>query len=223
MIVRINQLDLRSAEQEAGWSEQGMLGPIQHVWPADTRVYEVLILDRDEQKRPVDDSFRQHQLRQLIPEAAAALCEPGEEIVIRLDGPLLENQLLPAMFRLTDPERRGRFAISPMRKLDPDPGNEIGSVRVQPSGELLAAICADASLGLERLVRLRVFAVPERLVNPLLDADATDDERWAELLGECGFVLTTTRGLRSLQVRTRRLEPAAIKSRLIRRLTHSGV
>src|SRR5580704_7264046 len=110
MIVRINQLNLLRAEKEAGWLEQGMLGPIQYAWPPNTRVYEVLILDRDEQKRPVEDSFRQQQLRQLIPEAAAALCEPGEEIVIRLDGPLTEGELLPAMHRLTDAEGGGRFA-----------------------------------------------------------------------------------------------------------------
>jgi hypothetical protein len=222
MIVRINQLDIARAEQEAGWFDQGMLGPIQYAWPPNTRVYEVLILDRDEQKRPVEDSFRQQQLRQLIPEAAAALCERDEEIVIRLDGPLIEGELLPAMHRLTDAEGGGRFAISPVRKLDSTPGHEIGSIRLQPSPESFAALCNDTTIGLARSVRLRAFALPERFVNPLLDADAPDDERWDELLNACGFVLTTTRGLRSLHVRTRRLEPAEIKSRLIRRLTQSA-
>lgn len=222
MIVRINQLDATRAEDETGWAEQGMLGPIRYTWPADTHVYEVLILDRDEQKQTVNDSFRQQQLRQLIPEAATALREPGEELVVRLDGPFTDGELLAAMHRLTDSKGHGRFAVSPMRKLEMDPIDEMGSIRLQPAPHVLSALCADPALGLERLVRLRMFAVPEALVNPLLDADTTDDERWGEILDGCGFLLTTTLNLRSVQVRTRRLQPAEIKSRLIRRLVQRG-
>lgn len=220
MIVRINQLDADRAEEEAGWAEQGMLGPIRYDWPRDTHVYEVMILERDEQKRAVEDSFRQQQLRQLIPEAAEALREKREELVLRLDGPLTDGEMLAALQRLTDPQGRGRYAISPVRKLDPYPQDEIGSIRLDPSAQMLAMICALPSLGLDRSVRLRAFAVPEAMVNPLLDVDSTDDERWGEILGHCGFVMTTTRGLRSLQVRTR-IDPAEMKSRLIRRLVHS--
>jgi hypothetical protein len=222
MIVRINQLDLPRAEMEGGWPEQGMLGPIRYAWPQETHIYEVLILDRDESKQPVDAEFRRQQLRQLVPEAVEALREPGEEIVVRLDGPLTEGELLAAMRHLTDAQGRGRYAFSPLRKLEPDPEEEIGSVRLQMSPAMLAALCADPALGLHRSVRLRAFAVPETLVNPLLDVDTTDDERWGEILSQCGFMLSTTFGLRSLHVRSRRLEPSAMKSRLTKQLMHTA-
>ena len=221
MIVRINQIDAGRAEEEAGWAELGMLGPIRFNWPSVTRAYEVMILDQDEQKRPVEDSFRQQQLRQLIPEAAAALREEGEELVVRLDGPLTEGELLAALGRLTDSQGRGRYAVSAVRKLESYPQEEIGSVRLDPSPQMLATICSLPSLGLERSVRLRLFSVAAKMVNPLLDIDSTEDERWEEILHNCGFMLSTTRGLRSLLVRTGRFEPAELKSRLIRRLVHT--
>jgi len=222
MIVRINQLDLSRAEEEVGWADQGMLGPIRYALHPETHIYEVLILDRDEAKRSVDESFRHEQLRQLIPEILSGLQAPGEEIVVRLDGPLIDGELLAAMRHLTDSQGRGRYAFSPLRKLEPGPEEEIGSIRLQASAAMVAALCADPALGLQRSVRLRAFAVPESMVNPLLDVDTTDDERWGEIMSQCGFLLSTTHGLRSLHVRSRRLDPSAMKSRLIQQLMPTG-
>ena len=218
MIVRINQLDLARAEQEAGWPPHGLAGPIRKGWPEGVNVYEVLILNRDELNKPLAESFRQQQLRQLIPEAAAALREPGEQLVVRLDGPLAPRQLTPAFAYLTESDGRGRFAVSDARKLDAVPIEVLTSVRLGPSAQLLLKLCADSLLGLERGVRLRAFAVPEALVNPLLDVSGTDDERWSEILPQCGFVLSTARGLRAFQVFSRRLAPPELRARLTQRL-----
>ena len=49
MIVRINQFDAPRPEAEAGWPTDGPLGPLITPWPADTRAYEILILDQDAQ------------------------------------------------------------------------------------------------------------------------------------------------------------------------------
>src|SRR5437868_1133348 len=135
MIVRINQFDVSRAEAEAGWAGRGMLGPIEFVWPEGTRAYEILVLDQDEQHRPLSESFRQAQLRQLIPEALAALSEPAEKTVLRLDGPLTDGELLAAFNHLTDAKGAGRFAVSQLLKLEPQPQDVIGSVRIQPPAQ----------------------------------------------------------------------------------------
>jgi hypothetical protein len=217
VIVRINQLDPRRAEQEAGWGTHGSTGPIKG-WPEGVHAYEVLILERDEMNKVLAEGFRQQQLRQLIPEAAAALREPGEQLVVRLDGPLATRQLTPAFAYLTESDGRGRFALSEARKLEISPIEVTTSVRLQPSAQSLANLCADQSLGLERGVRLRAFAVPEPMVNPLLDVSSLEDERWSQILPQCGFVLSTARGLRGFQVFSRRLAPPEMRARLTQRL-----
>jgi hypothetical protein len=73
-------------------------------------------------------------------------------------------------------------------------------------------------LGLERNVRLRLFGVPEALVNPLLDIDDLDDERWAEILPRAGVMVGTVRTLQAIHLLTGRSAPAEIRSRLTRRL-----
>ena len=218
MIVRINQIDVRLAEEEANWASQGLLGPLWYSWPADTRVFEFLILDRDEQKQSLAEDFRQAQLRMVLPHAIAALREPGEEIVIRLDGPLAGDELLPAFRHLTHSDATGRFCISEVRKLDPSSQDVIGSVRIQPSPQTCSDICLDKQLGLQRSVRLRAFCLAEELVNPLLSITETEDQRWREILPKVGFVLSTTCGLRALQLITRRVEAADVKARLMQRL-----
>src|SRR5687768_2930548 len=110
MIVRINQFDVPRAEVEAGWASDGAMGPIAYEWPGDARAYEILILERDERNQPLDDSFRQSQIRQLIPQAVAALRDPGEEVVVRLDGPFTAAELMPALRHVTGPDGDGRFA-----------------------------------------------------------------------------------------------------------------
>ena len=218
MIVRINQLDVGRAEAEADWASQGMLGPLWYSWPTNTRIFEFLILDRDEQSQSLDEGFRQKQLRMALPHAIAAMREPGEEVVIRLDGPLAADELLPAFAHLTEPDLTGRFCISEAHKVDASPLEVIGSVRIGPSPQTCSEICLDSKLGLQRSVRLRAFSVPEEWVEPLLTTSETDAPRWREILPHAGFVLSTTRGLRAVQLTTRRLDAVELKSRLMQRL-----
>ena len=221
MIVRINQLDATRAESDSGWPSGGPTGPLRGGGGAragGARVFELLILDWDEQGRPLSDAFRQAQLRQMLPQAIAALREPGEEVVLRLDGPLADGELLAAFRWLTDSDGRGRFALSAAQKLDPGPQEVHCAVRVHPSPRLLASICGDMALGLERSVRLRAVCVPEGQVSAVLAVAAPDDARWDEIVPRAGFVLGSTRGLRSFQITTARFDAAALKSRVMRQL-----
>ena len=222
MIVRINQFDAPRPEAESGWPSDGRLGPLLAPWPDGTKAYEILILEQDEQRRPLSDSFRQQQLRQLVPQAVAALRQPGEETVVRLDGPLADRELLPAFRRLTDASGKGRFAVSGVSKLDPAPAEVFAAVRIAPSAEGLQSICADSALGLERSVRMRVFSVPEELVNVVIEIDSPDDARWADVLNRAGFVLSTVHGMLALHVLTARFDATAVKSRLMQRLTETA-
>ena len=220
MIVRINQFDAPRPESESGWPADGRLGPLLAPWPQGTRAFEVLILEQDETRRALPEAFRQQQLRQLIPQAAAALREPGEEVVVRLDGVLAERELLPAYRHLTDAEGNGRFAVSGADKFEPAPRETLTSVRIHPATpDGLQKLCGDMALGLERSVRMRLFSVPEPLVNVLIDIDAPEDERWADVLNKSGFVLSTVRGMRALHVLTARFDANAVKGRLMQRLT----
>lgn len=218
MIVRMNQFDVARAEQEAGWAPFGLMGPVAYAWPPDARAYEVLVLDRDEQGRALGEEFRRQQVRLLIPQAVVALSEPGEQVVVRLDGPWADDELVPALGYLTESDGSGRFAFSGVQKLEHRPQETIASVRIHPTPQRLAALAGDARLGLDRSVRLRVVAVPNHLVNPLMDVTSAEDERWAEILPQAGFVLGTTRGLRTLHVITGRFDTPTLKSRLTQRL-----
>ena len=51
-------------------------------------------------------------------------------------------------------------------------------------------------------VRLRAFGVPERLVTNILAIGAADDERWNDVVPHAGFMVGTSRGLRSVFVVT---------------------
>jgi hypothetical protein len=182
------------------------------------RTFELLILGHDEQNRPVSDAFRQAQLRQMVPHALIALREGDEEIVVRLDGPLAEGELLAGFRWLTEADGRGRFAVSGAWKREDAPSEVIGGIRLQPSPGRLAGLCADGGLGLERSVRLRAFCVPGSLVNTVLEIAEAEDARWGEVLERAGVTIGTTRGLRSLHIQSRRLDAAGVKSRVMRRL-----
>ncbi len=218
MIVRINQFDSPRPESEAGWPADGRLGPLSATWPEGTRAYEILILDQDENRRPLSETFRQQQLRHLIPQAVEALREAGEQIVVRMDGPFADRELLPTFRHLTDSHGEGKFATSSVQKLDGSPAEILSGVRIGPTGPSLHAMCGDAAIGLERSVRMRVISVPDELVNVLLDVDGPDDERWNEVLRRAGFVLSTVRGLLALHVLTARFDAATVKGRLMQRL-----
>jgi hypothetical protein len=220
VIVRINQLPVAQAEADAwpGNTAGSLRGPIGYAWPDDARAFEVLVREIDEQQQPLGEPFRQAQVRQLIPQVVAALREPGEQVVVRLDGPVSPRELLPSLCHLTDSAGNGRFMVSELAKLDPTPQEMMASVRMQPSEAGLVALCGDAELGLERSVRLRLFGVPEPLVNSLLDIHFAGDGRWAEVLDGAGFVLNAGSQLRALYVITRRLDAAQFKARLTARL-----
>ena len=218
MVVRINQLALSGAPDAAGWPAHDLAGPIRFQWPNDFQLYEVLILEQDEDRRRLGEDFRQQQLRTLIPAAAEALLGEGEQLVVRLDGILAKRELAAALNRVIVAEEPSRYAVSDIRKLDEDLPAVAASIRVHPTLAWLTNLCADEAVGLERTVRLRVFSVPEALVNPLVDIDSVQDDRWAEILPQCGFVLSTTMGLKSLQALTRRHDAVAVKARLTQRL-----
>jgi len=220
VIVRINQLPVPQAEADAWPGNAGgpLRGPIVYSWPDDAKAFEVLVREVDEREQPLSEPFRQAQVRQLIPQVVAALREAGEQVVVRLDGPVSPHELLPSLCHLTDSTGNGRFMVSELAKLDPRPREMMASVRMQPSEAGLVALCGDAEVGLERSVRLRLFCVPEPLVNSLLDIHFAGDGRWGEVLDKAGFVLTAGKGMRALYVVTRRLDAAQFKARLMNRL-----
>src|SRR3954451_10980232 len=130
MIVRINQFDPANAEPYSGWEPDEIRGPMQFDWPAATHAFELLILENDERQQMLPLAFRQAQLRQLLPDVVQALLEPGEQIVARIDGPLIAGELLTAFRHLTDADGTGRFGIAPVQKLDASPKPALGSVRI---------------------------------------------------------------------------------------------
>ena len=179
MIVRINQISPGTAEPIAGWGYGDSRSPLDYAWPVDTRSYQVVVLDHDENGKPLESVFRRKQFRQLIPQVLSALTEPNYRVVIRLDGLLHEQELLPALSYVSDWNGCERFRLSPASKLEAKPDPVVGSVRLLLSPLHLLSLCSDSELGLERSVRLRAICVPEELVNPLLDVCDVDDERCA--------------------------------------------
>src|SRR5437868_15350505 len=106
----------------------------------------------------------------------------SDHIVVRRDGQMARSELLPALSRLAAGDEPFRYAMSPVRRLDPQLGPVNGGIRALMTVRQLTALCTDQSLGLERSVRLRIFAVPEEFVSPFLDIDSVEDERWTEIL-----------------------------------------
>jgi hypothetical protein len=80
----------------------------------------------------------------------------------------------------------------------------MGSVRIEMPFERLMALCADPGVNLDRSVRLRAFAVPEDLVNMLLECSEPGDECWRVVLPRTTFVLQPVGGMDSIQVITGR-------------------
>jgi hypothetical protein len=213
MIVRINQLDLDFPPDSAGWPPSELAGSLRYDWPRETRGYDVLVLEHDETQRKLEEAIRRQQLRRLIPTAIAAIKNEDERIVIRLDGPVAHGELMAGFERIFKSEETTRFAFSSLRNLDVD-NPSTGSLRVLATPTLLTVLAGDPNLGLDRSVRFRAFAVPEECVDPLLDIDSVEDERWTDILARCGFVLGTTHGLQSLQILTPRFAPSEIKKRI---------
>ncbi|QOV88613.1 hypothetical protein [Humisphaera borealis] len=226
MIVRINQIDISRIDADGGWPAETYAGAIQGNWPADARAFELQILSQDEKQQPLTDDFRQQQLRQMIPQAAIALTTGDRPagsaseapIVLRLDGKIAAEELLPVWGMLTEPDGSGQYGFGPTVKIAAEPTDAWGSVRIVPSWKRLASACADTSIGLESSVRLRLMAIPTLFVPELVDVSSIDDPRWEHLLSECQFYLGTTPGLTALQLVVRRMEAAQVKSRVMQRL-----
>jgi len=221
MIVRINQFDAANAEPYSGWENESLRGPITSNLPAGANAFEILILESDERQQTLAPSFRQGQLRKLLPDILAALRDPADEVVLRLDGPMLAGELLAAFAHLTDAGGHGRFAISPAHRYEDltTTPPAIGSVRIHAPVPRLPAILDDDALGLQRNVRLRAFALPEALVNPLLDVDELNDERWPEILAGARYVLGNVRSMQSLHILTHKLSADQTRQRIVQRLS----
>jgi hypothetical protein len=217
MIVRINPIDLSQVAADGGWPSGSYAASVSSPWPDDARAYELLILSQDEKNQPLGDDFRQHQLRQMIPQAAIALTPEEDDLVARLDGHYADSELQPAWHHLTEADGSGAFAFSPTARTDPavEPW---GSVRIAPSWRRLAQACADPAIGFERSVRLRLFAVAPTAAASLVEVSATDDDRWPLLLSQCHFFLSTTPELKSLQLVVRQMDTTQVKAKVMQRL-----
>jgi hypothetical protein len=218
MIVRINQFDPANCEPYCGWGDDGLRGAILYDWPDDTHAFEVLILESDERQRQLAPAFRQSQLRRLLPEILVALAEPGEQIVARLDGPLAAGELLDSMKFTADAQGHGRFACSSAQRLTHESPAPIASIRLHLTLQRLATLCMDSSAGLDSDVRLRLFLVPESLVNTVLEVNELDDERWADILSQAGVVMGSMRAMQSIYLLTRRIDATEVRQRILKRL-----
>ena len=218
MIVRINQFDPANAEPYSGWGDDGLRGAIMYDWPDDTHAFEVLILESDERQRQLAPAFRQSQLRRLLPEILAALAEPGEQIVARLDGPMAAGELVGAMKHLGDMNGNGRYAFSGAAKLQSAEPPPIASLRMHLSLPRLSSLCMDSSAGLDSGVRLRLFLVSDSLVESVLGINDLDDPHWSEILPAVGCVVSSMRTMQSIYLLTRRIDSGQARQRILQRL-----
>jgi hypothetical protein len=218
MIVRINQFDPANAEPYSGWGDDGLRGAILYDWPEDTNAFEVLILESDERQRQLAPAFRQSQLRRLLPEIVASLTEPGEQIVVRLDGPMANGDLPALLKHTTDSQGHGRFVFSGCAKLQNDTPPPIASLRIHLTPPRFASLCMEAGAALDGRVRLRLFLVPENLVNTLLELTDLDDPQWGQILPQAGAVVGSMRGMQSIYLLTRRVDSNQARQRILKRL-----
>jgi hypothetical protein len=221
MILRINELRARDVETRGNWAPGTPQGPLAADFPAGARAFEVYIKPTDEHEKPMDAARRRTQLRRLLADCADALKGEGEELVVRLDGPLAAGEMAEALRHVGAGGGERRFAIAAARKFEVGPPAATGSMRLHVDHAQLAALLADPSVGVDKSVRLRVFSIAGELVNPLIDADDLDDERWPELLAGAGLVVTTSKGMESILLVSDRYDLAAVKGRLATKLMAS--
>ncbi len=192
---------------------------VRYVWPQAVFVYQILVMEQDEHGQQMEAGFVQTQLRRLIPHVMAALSSAEDQAVLRLDGAIADAELLGAMAYVVDPIECRKFAISAVQRLWTSGRPAIGSVRLAPTYQHLSSLCSDLRVGLERSVRLRALALPEELVDPMLDTSDMDDERWREILPRATFMLSSARELTSLLIWTERFDPSQAKNRIVNRLS----
>ena len=211
MLVRLNQLDPRSAEGVAGWTTGGCRGSIAHAWPASAHAYQLEAADVDEHGRPVPAPDRHAAARRAGPAAVAAIARPGDMVVVRLDGPFGPG-LLPAVVAAAS---ASSFAIDGVQRLT------VGffsppqtSVRLVTDLAGLTALCADEGLALSAGVRLRAVPLPAAMVDPMLDTADVDDERWPDLLAAAAGLVSTAADLCSVVVWANDAAPDVFRERL---------
>jgi hypothetical protein len=112
----------------------------------------------------------------------------------------------------------GRFALSDAARYGAGAEPVLASLRTNAALAALSAFCLDSELALDRSVRLRAMGVPESLVPTVLAIGSADDDRWQDVMPNAGFMVGTSRGLRSLYVVTPRLDATTFKTRLTQRL-----
>jgi hypothetical protein len=216
MIVRINQFDASRAAALAGWSDRNGFAALDDYWPRDTHAFEVLILDSDERHQALDPAFRRQQLRQLIPELQPAFTSPGERLIARFDGPILDGALREIL-ELHSQRPWDGLAISPIKQIDDAHGQALGSIRIGLAIDRLATLCERPALD-PAGQRMRIFAVRDPWARRILQIDRADDPGWPDVLANVGCMLETSRGLQSLQLLTRWIGPAEARERLLERL-----
>ena len=218
MLVRLNQIDPRSADGAAGWTTGGCRGTVAYAWPATAFAYQVEALDADEQGRPVSVEQRRAEVRRALPGVIGALGGPATQVVLRLDGPFGAG-LLPAV---TAAAGASGYAVSAVQRFGFDAAPPLASVRLLASAEVVERLCLDERLALHAGVRLRAFVLPPRLVDPMLDMAEPDDERWREVLPLATAAVSTAADLLSVVIWSTELGPDVLRDRMATRLTEAG-
>jgi hypothetical protein len=218
MIVRVQQFPVQDAETFGGWPDVGLISGIAYEWGDETGAFEIVIAEQDESGRPLSGRLRRDHLRSVIPTLAQALQQPGGTLIARLDGPCAPGELLGALQHLPACEASGRFALSPVQKLDASPGACFGSLRMEMDFQRLEMLCSDPGLNLETSVRLRLFGIAEEAAEAVLVTDETSDERWGENLAQTSFIIQPARGMEAIQVITPRFGASEFSARVTRAL-----
>ncbi len=210
MLVRLNQIDPRSADGAAGWTTGGVRGTVAHTWPETTFAYQMAALDADEAGRPVPADARRAEVRRVLPAVIAAVGRAGEVAVVRLDGPFGPG-LMPAVAAAAG---ASAYALSAVQRFGSDAAPPLASVRLAADAAAVDRLCRDERLDLHAGVRLRAFLLPPPLVDPMVDTLEPDDERWRELLPGAGAVVSTAADLLSVVIWSGTLGPAELRTRL---------
>ena len=214
MLVRLNQIDPRSADGAAGWTTGGVRGTVAYAWPAAAFAYQLVALETDEAGRPVTADARRAEVRRVLPAVVGAVGRPGDTAVVRLDGPFGPG-LVPALVAAAG---AGGYAVSAVQRLGLDAAPPLATVRLAATDGTLARLCGDEALALHAGVRLRAFLLPPPLVDPMLDTADVDDERWRDLLPLAGAVVSTAADLLSVVIWSMELRPDELRDRLAAKL-----
>ncbi len=196
MLVRLNQIDPRSADGAAGWTTGGVRGTVAYAWPATAFAYQLVALDADEAGRPVAADARRAEVRRVLPAVIGAVGRAGEVTVLRLDGPFGPG-LVPAVAAAAG---AAAYAVSAVQRFGFDAAPPLASVRLAADAATVERLCRDERLALHAGVRLRAFLLPAALVDPMVDTAEPDDERWRELLPAAGAVVSTAADLLSVVI-----------------------